>query len=125
VASDPPPGDHPEAGRNDPYATAKPLGPLEACADDGTCYRLRDQRVIERREPGGDWTEDERLRDDQFDAISTGCTNAQVGVLSSIGVVDGPDGGHTAAASLGADGVLVRDADGTWRPSPAVLHVEN
>jgi hypothetical protein len=81
--------------------------------------------VVERREPGGDWTQDERLSDAELDAISTGCTSEQEGVLTSIGVADSPGGGHTAVASLGAEGVLVRGADGTWRPSPAVLGVGN
>jgi hypothetical protein len=125
AASEPPPGDHPDPQRPDPYSDVEPLGPTEACAGDGTCFRLRDQRVIERREPGGDWTEDERLSDDQFDAISTGCPPRQLGVLTSIGAGDRPNGGLVAVASLGADGVLVRADDGSWEQRRAVVHVEN
>jgi hypothetical protein len=124
AASEPPPGDHPAPQRGNP-ADVEPLGPSEACAGDGTCYRLRDQRVVERRVPGGDWTEDDRLSDDQFDAISTGCPPRQQGVLTSIGVADQPGGGHTAVASLGAGGVLVRGDDGIWEQRRAVVDVEN
>jgi hypothetical protein len=125
AATDPPPGDHPQPQRADPYSDDKSLGPSSACGGDGTCYRLRDQRIIERRVPGGDWTEDERLSDDQLHVISTGCPPRQEGVLTSIGVADRPDGGHAAVASLGADGVLVRGDDGTWEPRGAVIDVEN
>jgi hypothetical protein len=70
--------------------------------------------VIERRLPGSDdWTEDERLAEHQFDAMNTGCPPRHEGVLTSIGVTD--DG---AVASLGAGGVLVRQADGAWAQRP-------
>ena len=125
AAGEPPAGDHPDPHLPGDPADIEPLGPSQACAGDGTCYRLRDQRVIERRVPGGDWTEDERLDDDQFDAISTGCPPRQQGVLTSIGVADQPGGGHTAVASLGAGGVLVRGDDGAWEQHRAVIDVES
>jgi hypothetical protein len=77
------------------------------------CWRLRDQRVIERKSPGTDWIEEFRLSEDDFSAISTGCANGQVGILDSIAASDGPDGSHVVA-SLGADGVLTRQGNGTW-----------
>jgi hypothetical protein len=77
------------------------------------CWRLRDQRVIERKAPGMDWIEEFRLSEDEFSAISTGCGNGQVGILESIATSDGPDGPHVVA-SLGADGVLTRQGNGTW-----------
>lgn len=90
-----------------------PTGSLDACASDGTCWRIHDQRSIERRPPGGEWTEEFRLSDSDFDAISTGCTDPHVGVLSSIAVLDSGSGSEVAA-SLGADGVVARDSSGSW-----------
>jgi len=77
------------------------------------CWRLRDQRVIERKSPGTDWIEEFHLSEDDFSAISTGCANGQVGILDSIAASDGPDG-PLVVASLGADGVLTRQGNGTW-----------
>jgi hypothetical protein len=125
TAGGPPRGDHPSPQRPSAYANPEAAGPFEACASDGTCYRLRHRRAVERRAPGGGWTEDERLSDDEFHAISTGCPPRQQGVLTSIGVADQPGGGHIVVASLGAHGVLVRQADGTWVQRVAVLGVEN
>ena len=111
VGSEGPPGLDPERGRGDALTDPGPLGPDEACAGDGTCYRLRDRRVVERREaPGRDWVEEYRLSDAEFRAIDTGCSGGQRGVLGSLAVT----GGGVAVASLGADGLLVRGADGGW-----------
>ena len=100
----------PPTGR---YDEGRPAGPTHVCAADDTCYRLRDQRVVERRPPGGDWVDEVGLTDDEFEDISTGCTDPQRGVLASIAVVD-TDDGTDVVASLGAGGVLVRDGDRTW-----------
>lgn len=88
-----------------------PAGPLRACGADGTCFRLRDQRVIEVTSPGGETTDEFVLTSEQFDAISTGCAGAQRGVLASVAA---PTDGGPAMASLGAGGVVVRQADGGW-----------
>ena len=103
--------------RPDPFVDPGPAGPSRVCASDGTCWRLRDQRVIERRSSGGDWTEEFRLSDDEFSSISTGCTGGQVGVLGSVASAEGP-AGHQVLVSLGARGVLIRRADGTWAENP-------
>jgi hypothetical protein len=97
----------------DPFDEPSPAGPTESCASDGMCWRLRDHRVIERKSPGTDWIEEFHLSEDDFSAISTGCANGQVGILDSIAASDGPDGPHVVA-SLGADGVLTRQGNGTW-----------
>ena len=108
----------------DPFET-KPAGPLRACAADGTCFRLRDQRIIEVTTPTGDTIDEFTLTEAQLEAISTGCANAQHGVLTSVAA--STTTGRPAMASLGADGVVVRDTDGHWsrfgvlgahRPSP-------
>jgi len=113
--SEAPPGSPPTSQTDrDPSDEPSPAGPTEICASDGTCWRLRDQRVIERRSPGTDWIEEFRLSDDEFSAISTGCANGQVGILASIAATDGPDGPQVVA-SLGANGVLTRQGNGTWQ----------
>jgi hypothetical protein len=111
VASEGPPGLDPDRGRGDALTDPGPLGSQEACDGDGTCYRLRDRRVVETRDaPGGDWAEEYRLTDAEFRAIDTGCSGGQRGVLGSLAVT----GGGLAVASLGADGLLVRGTDGDW-----------
>lgn len=88
-------------------------GPLQACVSGGTCWRLRDQRGIESRSPGGTWVEELRLSDDAFEAISTGCANAQRGVLGSVALTDATRA-PIVIVSLGAEGILRRDGDGRW-----------
>jgi len=97
--------------RGDPYE-AKAAGPLRACGSDGTCFRLRDQRVIEVTSPDGNTVEELRLSEEQLDKISTGCAGAQRGVLTSLAPPTVP--GRPAMASLGAHGVVVRQDDGHW-----------
>jgi hypothetical protein len=112
--SEAPPGNPPTPQTDpDPFDDPSPAGPTKICALEGMCWRLRDQRVIERKAPGMDWIEEFRLSEDEFSAISTGCGNGQVGILESIATSDGPDGPHVVA-SLGADGVLTRQGNGTW-----------
>jgi hypothetical protein len=90
-----------------------PTGPQKACDDAGTCWVLRDRRIIERVAPDGTTTEELRLTDAEFAGISTGCAGGSRGTLASIAAADGDDT-PAIAASLGADGVLVRHADGRW-----------
>ena len=88
-------------------------GPLRDCANDGTCYELRNQRRIERTGPDGSSTTEFSLTHDAFDAASTGCVGGQRGVLGSVAVTR-VLGGSTAVASLACGGVVVRQADGEW-----------
>lgn len=88
-----------------------PAGPARVCGADGTCFRLRDRRVIEVTTPSGETVDEFTLTDAQFDAISTGCSGAQRGVLTSIAP---PAAGQPAMANLGAHGVVVRQRDGHW-----------
>lgn len=111
--SDPPAGTTSTNGDEDRYEDPGPAGPLEACIADGTCWRLQDRRVVERRADNGPPTEELRLSDAEFSEIDTGCIGGSVGVLGSIAATDG-DSGPQVVASLGADGVLVRQDDGTW-----------
>ncbi|MBX3314528.1 MAG: hypothetical protein KF906_09430 [Actinobacteria bacterium] len=99
--------------RRDPFEDPGQTGAQDACTSDGTCWRLRDRRVIERTDPDGTTSDEFELTEDEFHQISTGCSGAQQGVLASIAALDA-DGGPIAVASLGADGVLVRADDGTW-----------
>jgi hypothetical protein len=108
-----PPGRATTPTRRDPYGDPEPRGPKEVCAANGTCYRLRDERVIERRSSSGERKMEIQLDDQEFEAISTGCANAQVGVLTSIAITKTAKG-EGVVASLGADGVLVRQDDGQW-----------
>ena len=111
--SDAPTGYPPPRARPDPFEDPGPAGPTKVCASDGTCWRVRDQRVIERRSPDGDWIEEFRLSEEEFSAISTGCAGGHVGVLGSIAWADRPAGPHVLV-SLGAKGVLIRYTDGRW-----------
>lgn len=97
----------------DSYRDPGPAGPLKACDSDGTCWRLRDQRVIERGSESAGWVEEARLTDAEFSEITTGCAGGSVGVLESIGAANGA-AGREVVASLGADGALVRHGGGGW-----------
>ena len=110
-------------GEPDPEVDGKSAsrGPLGACGDDGVCYRLRGQRVIERRAGSGGWTEEFRLSEEEFDEISSICIGGDIGILESVAVAQGADAvgpssgqERPAVATLGAAGVLVRSEDGTW-----------
>lgn len=91
-----------------------PIGPQEVCAEDGACYRLMDRSRIERRTAGGDWLTDFHLtREDQI-RLRGECLGGSSGVLSSIALLDLPDGGHEVVATVGSDGVLRRGPDGEW-----------
>ncbi len=103
----------------DIYDDPGPTGPQEACASDGTCWRLRDRRSIERIAPDGTAVEEFRMTDKEFSDIRTGCAGGSIGVLATIASTDGDgdsdgDGGVHVVAGLGADGVLVRQEDGGW-----------
>jgi hypothetical protein len=89
-----------------------PAGPRRACTSDGTCWRLRERRVIERAAAGGRVVEELRLTDAEVAAITNGC-NGSVGVLESIAAAE-IDGTPHVVASMGAEGVLVRQRDGAW-----------
>ncbi len=115
--SPPPQGRTPRTSDDDPYFDASPNGPLQSCTSDGTCFRLRDQRVIERRSPNGTWTPELRLTDAAFENISTGCAGAHRGVLESVRATGSGDHVH-AVVSLGANGVLTRTNGGTWAQRP-------
>ena len=92
-----------------------PTEPVEACGP-VACYRLTDQRLVERRLLASDrWTVEHRLSADGLDDISTGCANPQVGVLTTVAVVPTTGGGEAAVAGYGARGALVRSGDGSWR----------
>lgn len=100
---------------SDPYVDPGQIGPQEACTTDRTCWRLQGRRVIERVDADGAVTEELRLSEKAFSDITTGCTGTSVGVLASITATDtGPT--STVVASYGAQGIVVRQADGTWRP---------
>ena len=110
----------PEGHRVAPRSNAgTKVGATTGCAD-GDCYRVRHRRVIERSVNGGDWVEEFRLSDREFDHIAGACVGGDAGTLRSLVVADAPRDGTTSrtgrvtVASLGAGGVLVRDADGTW-----------
>jgi hypothetical protein len=98
--------------RDDTAYEDRPAGPDRACADDGTCFRLRNRRTIQATPPGGTPTDEFTLTDAQFAAISNECAGAQDGVLTSVAAPDGPS--QPTAASLGAHGVVVRQPDGSW-----------
>ncbi|NLD76727.1 MAG: hypothetical protein GX643_08670 [Acidimicrobiales bacterium] len=97
----------------DPFADGPLLGPLDACADDGICYRLRDQQVIERRTPGSDWIEELTLTPAQRNSAHTGCRGGARGTLASIAIADAA--GAEPVVSFGAQGVLVRNGERGWR----------
>ncbi len=115
--SAPPPGRMEREGDHDPYFDGPPNGPLESCADDGTCFRLIDQRVIERRSQGGSWTVERRLTSAELAESNNGCAAGNRGVLSSIGATGSGKHLHVAV-SAGASGVLVRTAPGAWLARP-------
>lgn len=115
--SAPPPGRVPREGDHDPYFDGPLNGPLVSCADDGTCFRLVDQRVIERRSHGGPWTVERRLTSSEFVEFNSGCAAGNRGILSSIGAT-GSTKHMRVAASAGANGVLVRTASGNWLAHP-------
>ncbi len=94
-----------------PYSSQN--GPLEACGSDGTCWRIRSQRTIERSSPNGRWVQEFGLSDSEFSKISRGCTGGDAGVLGSIAVTSSKDDPRVVA-SLGAQGVVTRSGDGTW-----------
>jgi hypothetical protein len=97
----------------DLYEDPGPTGQQEACNSDGTCWRLRDRRSVERIAPDGTTVEEFQLTDSQFSEISTGCAGGSIGVLASITTTEG-EGDAPVVASLGADGALVRQDDGSW-----------
>ncbi|MCB0961787.1 MAG: hypothetical protein KDA98_00515 [Acidimicrobiales bacterium] len=99
----------------DPYEPAS-YGPLRACTDADMCLELEDDRRIVRVDPEGRRTVEFELSGEDLDDISTHCAGAQTGVLTSIGLVR-PDGVE-AVASLGAGGVVARDASGEWSRVP-------
>ena len=98
---------------HDVFDDPGPSGPLEACAIDGTCWRLRGQRVIERSTSDGRWVAEFRLSERTLSDISTGCSGGQIGILGSIATAETADG-SAVVASYGADGVLVRTDVGGW-----------
>jgi hypothetical protein len=73
-----------------------------------------DRRIIEKRPPGGNWTPELQLTDKEFRQISTGCSGGQRGVLASLAVAESAHG-ESVVVSLGAEGVLVSDGQGTWQ----------
>jgi hypothetical protein len=95
------------------YEDPGSIGMQEVCATDGTCWSLRDRRSIERVAPEGETVTEFHLTDADFDHISTGCAGSGKGVLATIAVVN-VGARSTPVASLGADGVVVRQVDGTW-----------
>jgi hypothetical protein len=101
-----------EAAADDPYGDAIPLGPLESCAGD-VCYQVADQRRIDRSVGGAAPSEVYALTVAEYTSISTGCSNGQRGVLTSIAAID-TGRGITAIASLGAEGVVVGSTSDTW-----------
>lgn len=115
--SPPPPGRAPRPSDEDPYSDATPNGPLQSCTSDGTCFRLREQRNIERQQPDGSWAPELRLTDAAFENISTGCAGAHRGVLESVGA-SGTGDHPQVVVSLGANGVLARTHEGTWLQRP-------
>ena len=98
----------------DSYEDPGPVGPQEVCAGDGTCYRLVDRRLIERRTAGGSWATDLRVTPAERRGLAGACAGGERGILSSIALLDRDGGGHDVIASLGAGGVLQRAADGAW-----------
>ncbi len=101
--------------RKDVYVDPGRTGTQKACSKDGTCWRLRGRRAIERVEPRGAVSTEFRLSDASFSRISTGCAGGSIGVLASIAAI-GVAGKPHVVASYGADGVLVRKSDGQWTP---------
>lgn len=101
-----------EAVADDPYGDATPLGPLESCAG-GVCYQVADQRRVNRSVDGAAPSEVFALTAAEYTSISTGCSNEQRGVLTSIAAIDS-GGSVSAVASLGAEGVVVGSTSGTW-----------
>jgi len=98
----------------DTYSDPGPIGPQEVCAEGGTCYRLMNRSRIERRTAGGDWLTDFHLtREDQI-RLRGECLGGSSGVLSSIALLDRPDGRHEVVATVGSDGALHRGRDGEW-----------
>ena len=115
-----PDGAGPADARGDAGGRPRP-GPPRACGADGACYRVRGQRVVERRSPGGGWTEEFVLSEAEFDDVSGVCIGGDAGVLASMAVAEGGGardtegaGDNPVVASLGAGGVLVRTTSGTW-----------
>lgn len=87
-------------------------GPTTACADN-QCWAVRDGRAVYSQLDDGNWEADLQLSDAEYEAISTGCTGAHQGILGSITALNGARG-PVVIASLGAEGVLERSADGVW-----------
>ena len=112
-------GSEPPAAPSTPSTTGElyedpgPTGSQAACTADGTCWRLRNRRSIERVAPDNTAVEEFLLRDADFSDITTGCAGGSIGILTSITTAE-LDGKARLAASLGADGVLVRHDGGSW-----------
>ncbi len=110
--------------RPDPGGT----GQQSACTSDGTCWHLKDRRAIERVDANGDRVEEARLSDVQFGSITNHCSGHRTGLLASIAAVE-IDGNPHVVASLGIEGTLVRQTDGTWERvgvlsiTPSGLHL--
>jgi quinol monooxygenase YgiN len=97
----------PEA--TDMYGPREPLGPTEACLSLDDCFRLVDRRRIERQSTIAQSMTVFSLTDAEYQAFRVGCTNSDLGALSSIVAVQG-----NVIATLGADGVVVGTPDGRW-----------
>jgi quinol monooxygenase YgiN len=93
----------------DEYGQREPVGPTEACVSNDDCFRLVERRRIERQSTDVAPTTVFSLTDAEYQAIGGGCTNNDLGVLSSVVVVRG-----NVIATLGADGVVVGTPDGRW-----------
>lgn len=98
--------------RQDVYDGPGPLGPQQVCAAGRNCWRIRDRRFIEQLAPDGTTTVELRFSDVEISDTSTCCSHGKTGVLASITALETDRG--VVAASLGAEGVLVRQGDGRW-----------
>lgn len=125
-------GDHwfdgqPPPGTPSPTAAPRTTGtsparevpelPTRGCSPDGTCFRIRDSRTIDRREAGGTWTDDLRATDERESAGFMSCGGRSATHYASLVVAD--DG--TVLVSAGERGVTVRATDGTWRADDSML----
>lgn len=100
----------------------------DACLPDGTCYRINGGPFVEQKQPsdGQSWTIAWEFPPDRLEFVGrSGDSCDPYDVYSyDIVLIDGPDGPIVLVA-MGDDGVLRRNADGTWERgvvgSPAPL----
>jgi hypothetical protein len=105
------------AGAREP---AVPLS-IESCGTSGRCYRVVDNRQVDVRADGADWSPSYRFTDDQLERInrrlnggSPKCGTGFEGLFASVTVLQ-TNVGEVALVAMGEQGALVRINNGAWK----------